>query len=341
MRENTFVEPIRANAIAICMSSSDLFAKYLSVLLASIKLNASDRLHYDIIVLHYEIQDDKQEILTSIFSKSPNISLRFFNPAPIYSEIRDKIREKYKQLPVCIESLSRIFTPILFRKYKRIIFTDIDLVFDADPAELYNQDMRGKPMLAAIEPMWSVFINTNSTIRGRNILEYSTEVLNLQNTKRYFNTGVMLLDIRACLSHKLSEKCVRAITGEKKYLWQEQCVLNEVFGEDMGVLSPEWNWETIKPSEAKMADQEFAQYCEIEKPKVIHFIARSKPWISGPMNPMHRYWWKYARFSPYYGDIVTQIIMDYIRYMREDLDKMSLPQAANAIEEIVKVITNK
>lgn len=60
-----------------------------------------------------------------------------------------------------------------------------------------------------------------------------------------------------------------------------------------------------------------------------------------PKNPTHRYWWKYVRFSPYYGDIVTQLITDCIRYMRKDLDGISLPQAANAIEEIVNVITNK
>ena len=94
--------------------------------------------------------------------------------------------------------------------------------------------------------------------------------------------------------------------NEKEYLHQDQDVLNEVFNDSIGVLPPEWNWETISEREISEADEIFKDYGNIKNPKVIHYFARHKPWNVDITRLKHQYWWQYARLSPYYEQILGE-----------------------------------
>lgn len=315
MKNNNFIEPIWEDAVTLCMSSSDTYAKYLSVLLESIKRNScSEGKHYDVVILQggSVISKNNLKLLSSIFDDCPSISLRFFDYMSFWAPIKSRVLEKYASTNrnFFLNSWARVFVPVIFQKYSRVIFTDCDLVFNADPADLFSIDMEGKPVLSAIEPVIFTFVSRNAVIGGRNMREYLSDTLELKDPTRYFNTGVMLMDIEACNSISLSDKCVDALLNEKKhFIWQEQDILTMVLGDDMGVLSPEWNWETITEAEANEASHQLGIFYENIKPKIVHYIARHKPWASSFQEPNSNYWWKNARSSPYYEEILKDRLL--------------------------------
>ena len=308
MDNNIELPLINKQAITIVTASSNLYSPYLSVYLESIIQNTSPNNIYDIVILHNSITAENQKILLSMVENKENISLRFFNPEAIYGQYRELIAKKYKAQNqyVNIESLYRLLVPIIFAQYEKVIFTDLDLIFMADPAELYFWDMQEKPMWSCLEPVWSGFININFTQNGKfNILEYSLNTLNLQDPKRYFNTGVALYNIPVIRKKYGANLLIETITNNKEYLHQDQDVLNEIFNTDIGILPFEWNYELISDREIKEADAIFEHYGEIKNPKVIHYFARHKPWNTETTTFRHHPWWQYARNTPYYEQMLT------------------------------------
>lgn len=327
MGNNEYIETVWQDAVTLSMAATDSYAQFLSVLLESIKTNANSHRKYDIVILQYDMSRDNKKILVSIFNDTPNVSLRFFDLSRIYNDIHSRIKcgrdtsEQYSG----IEDMFRIYAPIIFQKYERVVITDIDLVFDADPAELYTQDMQGRIILAALESLPSRLANG---------------VGSREEGMPYFNTGVMLMDIKACLSYHLCEKCVDAISGGDVYLHRVQCALNKVCGNKIGILASEWNWE-IKSHEDVACDGSTSSQCtNIKNPKIIHFVEQTKPWTMYDVEPRHQFWWKYACFSPYYEQIITKYIQNFVSSLRKSPQLQSLPILENLIQRRFNIIAN-
>ncbi len=325
MGNNEYIEPVWQDAVTLSMASTDSYAQYLSVLLESIKTNANSLRNYDIVILQYDMSRENQKILVSIFNDTPNISLRFFDLSPLYNDIRNRMESGNTAVEqqADIESLSRIYVPNIFQKYERVIFTDIDLVFDADPAELYAQDMWGELILAAMESLPSRLANG---------------VVSREEEMPYFNTGVMLMDIKACLSYHWCKRCLDAINRENVYLHQAQYVLNKVCGNKIGVLASEWNWDATSGEGEDCGRPIIFQ--KRGNPRIIHFVGENKPWTIYDAELGHRFWWKSACLSPYYEQIITKFIQDFVVSLRKSEQFQSLSILEKLVQRRMDVIAN-
>ena len=123
------------NAVSLSVSCSNEYVPYLSVFLESIKQNADAKRNYDIVVFERSISEENKLKLCNRYN-SNNICLRFFNPSD-YFKGKDLFvsRASFKE-----ECYYRIAAPLIFKDYKKILFTDVDLVFDKDPALIYDID---------------------------------------------------------------------------------------------------------------------------------------------------------------------------------------------------------
>lgn len=168
------LEPVwKDNYVAIAANSSNEYVPYLSVYLESIKANACQNTNYDVVILEQSIKDENKRILKEAFETERNLSLRFFNPSVLFENTNLHISHYY----LCKESYFRLSTPIIFAKYKRLIFTDIDLIFNNDPKILYDLDMSDSYVLSVIEPVWSAWVNTKAKITGIDIMDYSKNTI--------------------------------------------------------------------------------------------------------------------------------------------------------------------
>ena len=196
------IDPIFKNYIAIALSSSNEYVPYLSVCLQSLKEHTSLYSNYDIIIFERNITEKNKNLLIKQM-KEKNISLRFVNPECLLSEYHLKFPDCYS-----LECYFRLVAPLVLRKYKKIIFTDVDLIFQKDITNLYNIDIENYPLGAAQDYIWSIFINTPYL----DWKEYCDNVLQLKEPLKYFNTGVMLINIEEFNKNEYSKQLLSLVS---------------------------------------------------------------------------------------------------------------------------------
>ncbi len=310
------------NYVAISAASSNEYAGVLSVWLQSIKNHSSPNYNYDIVILEDDISDDNKEILKSFFETKPNLSLRFFNPSILYEGLNMKVTYKY----VNKVSFYRVGCPIYFKRYDRLITTDLDLIFNEDPAKLYYLDMHNSLILSVLEPIWSRWVNCHVKKNGILVTDYGRNRLNLKDLHRYYNTGVALLDINRINLLKLAETCLEKMKSDTPYIFLDQDILNEVYRDYFGVLPYKWNYAVIENIYIETADSFFRDYCSVNEPCIIHFLSENKPWKSTKGRLAFK-WWNLARESPYY----EYFLQNLCRKDGESLSKSIYSRIANVI----------
>ena len=302
---NAYITPLYSqNAVAISAACSNEYVPYLSVWLESIKKFASPNNNYDIVILEDNIEEENKTKLKDFFETSSNLSLRFFNPSDFFVGLNMHVTFKY----VSKVSFYRVGCPIYFSKYDRLITTDLDLIFNEDPAELFNMDMRGSLILSVLEPIWSRWINCSEKKDGRLVSEYGKNVLKLDDLHRYFNTGVALLDITEINKRNLAEKCLERMKTDTTYIFLDQDVLNEVYKEFFGVLPYKWNYAVIDKIYIETAAPFFTEYCAVDHPCLIHFLSEIKPWANLEGRLVYK-WWGLARETPFYESLLKNVLM--------------------------------
>lgn len=293
--EETYLQPaFKNNNIPIAMSSSNMYVPYLSVCLQSLKAHNNNLYNYDIVVFTSEIPVQTQNILKEQI-QTKNISLRFFNPKPLFDNIKLYISHEYFKE----ECYYRLVSPLIFKNYKKIIFTDIDLLFCDDLVELYNFDLQEKPMAACIDLIWHGIINRNPELKDI----YSLKTLALDDPYTYVNTGVIVLDVQKCMELNFVNAVLKLVQSTN-YKTQEQDAINSFFKNNIAYLETCWNVAT-RPGWIKDIINYMPKISRIafenswENPKIIHYLGGVKPWLV-PEEDMAYLWWNYARISPFY-----------------------------------------
>lgn len=299
-----YIEPVYSDSVvAIAASSSNEYVPYLSVWLESIKTFASADHNYDIVILEDNIEEENKRKLKEAFETSKNLSLRFFNPSEFFVGLNMHVTFQY----VSKVSFYRVGCPIYFSKYERLITTDLDLIFNEDPANLYYMDMGNNLILSTLEPIWSRWINCSVKKNGRLVSEYGTNALHLNDLHRYFNTGVALLDIQRINQKKLAETCLEKLKSDTIYIFLDQDVINEVYRDFIGVLPYKWNYAVIDKIYVETAAPFFTKYCQVDRPSIIHFLSEIKPWANLEGRLVYK-WWKFARKSPFYELLLKNVL---------------------------------
>lgn len=278
---------------AIAMGCSNLYAPYLSVYLKSIYNNSDPSQKYDIVIFENDISKiTKQKLLE--MTRPHNISLRFYNVDYLFS--------KY-QLPVSATHFAkqcyyRLGCGLIFKNYKKVLYTDIDLIANFNINDLFKIDLKGYPIAAPIE------ISLTDDV----ILEYQRKYLeeNFDENISYCNTGIMIIDIEKFNQITTFDNLIQE-SLEKTYRWQEQCVINKVFAGKITPLNSEYNFE-IYDFIYNNFHPTYIKYMKgVDKAKIYHFLAMRKVWFY-PETLKGYIWWQYARQTPFYEEILARLI---------------------------------
>ncbi|MDX8354495.1 glycosyltransferase family 8 protein [Cognatiyoonia sp. IB215182] len=156
----------------------------------------------------------------------------------------------------------RLVLPEVFSQdYERILYLDSDIfVHGGEFARLFNADLQGHA-IAAVRDNYQWF-NLK-----RQMPDFAKMGL---KPAKYFNSGVILMDVAAYDDRGILERCVSFGRTHKDRLNQhDQELLNCVLHGAWTELSPVWNWQQPIRS----------AYYEVMLPVVItHFIGPTKPW---------------------------------------------------------------
>lgn len=233
--------------------------------------------------------------LVSIVENNPDLSFVFHIFTDGYSkENQQKIEEAAEKFHCCcvlyklnmepfqdfhikVERFSRItygriYMPkALKNEASRFIYVDADAMCVRSLKKLWHLDMGGKAMGAVSEKPEAV--------------TYRADYLKLKSGK-YFNDGIMLVDIPAWEEQQITEKCFAYQCEPKdRFLGQSQDVLNLVFDGSNYFLPMQYNM--YGGGSRDKGDSIF-----------VHWTGRRKPWQM-VITEFDKQWRKYNALSPW------------------------------------------
>lgn len=192
----------------------------------------------------------------------------------------------------------RLFIADLLPEYDKVIWSDVDVLFKGDLADIYAQDLQGAD--------W-----------GGVIAERQDETQGVhphypENKKTYiYMSGFMLIDTKLWREKHMWDRFVNIIKtyGERLKFFDldilnlaadkiypvpfEYCVLENIYDTDDIKNAPEYTW-------LKRAQGEKSLLNAKNNPIIIHYAGRNpKIWLR-KYNEIPEYYWKYIEQSPFY-----------------------------------------
>lgn len=320
METNIRIDPLNlpGKTRTIVFSFDDKYAKYFSVVLTSLKLHRETDCRYEIIILHDSLSDQTMERLMRI--APDGFILRFFNVGGCFHALFGDLPEELTSGNWNIATFYDLLVPILMPGYERALYCDADILFCADPGELFEMPFEGRELIAVkdsftlayiLNPGNSFFVMQEPFVRT---------TLGISDFRQYFNSGVILFNIPS-IDREIYLQKVRRALAFPTLPTVDQDVLNYVFRDSVLLAPQRFNLQasvmTLVRKRKSAAEAE--DYLEAAgAPVVIHYTTADKPW-KNPDCPMGKEFWKYARRSPYFAELRR----DTMSLLREK-EKLSL-----------------
>lgn len=187
----------------------------------------------------------------------------------------------------------RLLIPEVLAHCPRVLYLDADLVIRGGIDDLLLMDLGGHPVGAVRDPV-------NPAYRyGRALPGWSA--LGLPGDREYFNTGVLLIDVAACLDRRLFRNALRFAGEHPQHirLW-DQDALNWAVADDWQRLPLTCN---VFPLSAlaetpwiRYSAEELVPLADLvaleEHASILHFATPAKPWKgllpSGPADSLYQ-----------------------------------------------------
>ncbi len=164
---------------------------------------------------------------------------------------------------------------ILPPEIERIIYCDCDIVFLKPIDELWNTDLGGQWLAAVGDPP-----NPPNLWR---------KDLGIDEPGRYFNSGVLLIDLNLWRDHHICQQAKNFITSHWDTIrFPDQDGLNAILYKNWHRLDNRWNTLTFLVDKKKMPD-----------PAIVHYATEFKPWLYRSFDVYQGEYLKYLRLSPW------------------------------------------
>lgn len=253
------------NNINICLSCDDNYSKYAGVVMASILSNANKTDSLSFYILDGGISEiRKQEILSLKTIKDCEIK---------FVDIDVSLFEDYKKIKthtyLTLPAYYRLKLASLLPNISKVIYFDCDVIVKTSLADLFNIDI------------------TNFAIAA--VKDINKRVL--KKNPNYVNSGVLLLNLDYWRKENIEEKLLN-FTKENidNIKTGDQEVLNRCLSGKIKVIEDEWNVQSSNFTNR-------SSYTN--SPKVIHFVAKKKPWHWASFSYHRDLYFKYLQLTPW------------------------------------------
>ena len=209
--------------IPIFLSSDNNFAPYVATTMASVLKNTKSFVEF--YILEDEISETNKNRILNLKKHFKNLSIEFIN-----IDI-NKYFSALPELPCISKSMySRLLIPLL----KKVIYSDVDVIFNKDVKSLYYEDLAGY-IIGAVEEYRIKEI-------GNCYLE-RVKRLNLKGFKSLFLSSPLVIDVEKWNSDNITGKLLTLASGlalENKLVFPDMDVLNKYFDGDFKKLDKKY-----------------------------------------------------------------------------------------------------
>lgn len=228
---------MKQNKISIVVASDNHYAILIAALVKSIELNHKTPEPIDFYIIDDGISSkNKKRIVESVDGSL--IQLKWLQSTSIIP----------KDLSIPVDKSSfplttylRIFSPYaLPNDVERIIYLDVDTIVLEDISKLWYTDLNSFTIGAVID------VGKTVDCAWGGIPNYRE--LGLSAETKYFNAGIMLIDVVKWKEQDISRKVINALRVHKEHVvLVDQYGLNVVFANQWQELDPRWNWFATFP----------------------------------------------------------------------------------------------
>ena len=263
--------------IPIFFAVDDGYCPFLAVAIQSMIDNSSPENHYCIKVLNTDISRENKNKISKY--KRENISIEFVDLNYYIRKVKDKLytRDYYSKT-----TYFRLFIPNLYPQYDKVLYLDSDIVILDDIAKLFDIDL-GDNLVAAAP---------DDVIQFHPVFQtYAEKVVGVTDYHRYFNAGVLLMNLHQLRRFKFQEKFVYLLDKIKFSVAQDQDYLNRLCKGRVKLVDRTWNRMPIEDPKIKTEDV-----------KLIHYNLAFKPWHFEDIL-YKEFFWMYAQETEYFDRI--------------------------------------
>lgn len=329
--DDSYLKPaFKNNSIPVVFAANNNFVPMLCTAIHSLMYNANPNFNYDIVVLESDIENKHKNILRKSLVKYNNVSLRFYNALSLIDGFDLKAKNH-----ITVETFFRFLIQKILLDYKKVIYLDCDLVIEEDISKLYSIDINQYYLAATLDPDFIGQVN------GADIktLSYTKNKLNLKDPYKYFQAGVLLLNIANMRKAYTLEEWLKFCLEDYKY--SDQDVLNIYCQGKVKYL--DMNWNVLHDCSKyrvnyviKLAPNYiYQEYMTArEKPFIIHFAGFLKPWMNPDEDFGERFWY-YAKMTPYYELLLFRMNQNALQNIVDFLDNRHM------FKQTLKVIVDK
>ena len=254
------------NQINVSVACDDNYAPYAGVLIASILKNADEKDNLRIFVLDGGISEDNKQKINSLKSlKDCEIN---------FVAIDESLYEDYKKVKT-LEHISfatyyRLRLPSMLPDINRIIYLDCDMVATTSLSELFNTDI-GDCYIAGCEDIGA----------KRNSIKY----------KNYVNAGMLIFDLDKMRKENVEQTFLEyTIANINNLKHSDQDIINFSCRGHIYILDERWNVQSSNFTNRSSYTSD---------PKIIHFIAKRKPWHWASFSYHRDYYFKNLQLTPW------------------------------------------
>lgn len=300
------------------------------VAITSLLINASFDTFYDI----YIIYNTKKLSLTDI-DKLKSISLVNSNCKITCIEVESRFQNISIIGHVTVESYFRILIPELFPQYDKVIYVDIDMIFQKDLYDVYNSAIQKDELIAAVLDL--------AIIKDVYAIESKLPQMIGSNVYDYINAGFLIMNLNLLRNENVKVEFDKHL--KLKYNQNDQDVINVVCKNRIEILPQIYNFQLnhfINYYWNKKDGDNCPTFQNLFETGTLHYTGKDKPWNS--LNCLCAdTWWHYYKRSIFYNDFF------YIKYqqsiddaIRRDIKNASTKSIiVQLLSRIKRTIVNK
>ncbi|RNI25604.1 glycosyltransferase family 8 protein [Rufibacter latericius] len=292
--------------ISIVVVSDDHYVILLAALIKSIEVNHKTKEPLEFYVVEDNVKEKTKKKLEA--SVNPAITtLHWINMADaVPSGIELPLDKSSWPLNIYMRLFISYFLP---KKVEKVIYLDVDMIVQKDISLLWNLDIKDK-IIAAVTDSRIKTIDC----RWGGVANYKE--LNLEGSAKYFNTGLLMVDIKKWKAANITSKVLECIKVNKDFAnFPDQYGLNVLLADHWQELDGLWNYF----AEGDHAD-----------PNIIHFMSTKPIYKSYNYNQSYQdLFFHYLSQTPWNGE--SQISSSRIYYAK----------ARNKVRKIMKKIFGK
>ena len=251
--------------INICLACDDNYARYAGVVIASVLANAAsnEKLHF--FILDGGITPENHAKLEALKD------LRHCDIT--FVPIDEALFEDYKKVKtheyITLATYYRLKISSLLPQVDRVIYMDCDVVVNHSLSELFNSDL-GESAIAGVSDLNKRRVRKNPT---------------------YVNAGMLIMDIANIRKYDLEKRFLDYTRKNIDHITcGDQEIINEVCKGEIKLLDESWNVQSSNFVNRSSYTPE---------PRIIHFVARRKPWHGGSLSVHRDLYFNYLQMTPW------------------------------------------